>query len=149
MNSRTLKIGSAIAVAGVLVLGGAGMASAADSSSRTATTKTSHDAAGSAASKNREHRATESTLTAAQKDKAGAAAVAAVPGTVHHVRAARDGGYLVIVTKDDGTKTAVTLNKDYKVTGTATAKDRAAKTGNADSGKSRSGTHGHTSRSAA
>ena len=59
---------------------------------------------------------------------------------MHRVRATRDGGYLVIVTKDDAPKVAVTLDKDYQVTGTATAKDRAAKAGTADSGKSRSRT---------
>ncbi len=148
MNRMTMKIGSAIAVAGTLVLGGAGMASAADSSSRTANTKTSHDDSTSTTGRDRAHRATESTLTATQKDTAGAAALAAVPGTVHHVRAARDGGYLVIVTKADGTKAAVTLDADYKVTGTATAKDRAAKAGTADSGKSRSGSREHRSHSA-
>ena len=136
MKRRTIRTVSTIAVTGALLVGGAGVAGAADGSSRATAEKHAVSAADSA-KKHRNHRVADSTLTAAQKEKASAAALAKVPGTVHHVRADRVGGYTVIVTATDGTKTAVKLDKDFKVTGTEAAKDREK----AGSKGSRSGKH--------
>ena len=125
MKSRTIRTVSSIAVTGALLMGGASMASAADSAGRAGDERHASSSSDSA-TKHRDHRATGSGLTDAQKAKASAAALAEVPGTVHRVRADRDGGYVVVVTATDGTKTAVKLDKDFTVTGTAAAKDRAA-----------------------
>lgn len=59
-------------------------------------------------------------LTGADADKARAAALAAVPGaTVDRVETDADGAvYEAHMTKSDGTKVTVKLDKDFKVTAT-------------------------------
>jgi hypothetical protein len=122
MKSRTIRTVGTIAVTGALLLGGAGVASAADSAGRAKAEKHTANATDSTRH-HRDQRATDSTLTAAQKETARAAALAKVSGTVHRVRADRVDGYVVIVTATDGTKTAVKLDQDFNVTGTEAAKD--------------------------
>lgn len=79
-----------------------------------------------------------------QRAQASAAALAKVPGTVHRMRADRDGSDVVVMTATDGTKTAVKLDKGFTVTGTAAARDRAA---TARKGKDKAGSEGsHSSK---
>lgn len=58
--------------------------------------------------------------TAEQTQKASAAALAAVPGTVLHVRGIAGVAYAVVVQKSDGSTVLVTVDSSYKVTGTTT-----------------------------
>lgn len=128
MHRKSMTTLSALAASGAIILGGAGVASAADRAEGAQNARNATRTASDSAKKGAHaHRGSKPALTDAQKEKASTAALAEVPGTVDHVRAGRDGGYVVIVTATDGTKTAVKLDKDFKVTGTQTAKDRATK----------------------
>lgn len=74
MKSRTIRTVSSIAVTGALLMGGAGMASAADSAGRAGDERHASSSSDSA-TKHRDHRATASKHRAAtakkDKDKAG------------------------------------------------------------------------------
>jgi hypothetical protein len=71
-------------------------------------------------------RAGETPLTGADADKAKAAALAAVPGaTIDRVETDADGAvYEAHVTKSDGTRATVKMDKDFKVTGVETDQGR-------------------------
>lgn len=65
----------------------------------------------------RESRPRKAELTGEAAEKVEAAALAAVPGgTVDHMHEGRDGGYVAIVTKSDGTRVAVKLDGSFNVT---------------------------------
>lgn len=59
----------------------------------------------------------ETPVTGANADKAKAAALKAVPGTVERVEQRSDGTYEVHVIKSDGTEVHVLVDKTFKVTG--------------------------------
>lgn len=71
MKSRTIRTVSSIAVTGALLMGGASMASAADSAGRAGDERHASSSSDSA-TKHRDHRATGSSLTDAQKSRARA-----------------------------------------------------------------------------
>ena len=73
MKSRTIRTVSSIAVTCALLMGGASMASAADSAGRAGDERHASSSSDSA-TKHRDHRATGSGLTDSQKAKAGTAA---------------------------------------------------------------------------
>jgi hypothetical protein len=64
----------------------------------------------------------ETPVTGANADKAKAAALEAVPGTVERVGQRADGTYEVHVIKSDGSEVHVLLDKSFKVTGTETGR---------------------------
>jgi len=71
-------------------------------------------------------RAGETELTGADAEKAKAAALAAVPGaTIVRVETDADGAaYEAHLTKSDGTRATVKMDKDFKVTGVETDQGR-------------------------
>jgi hypothetical protein len=117
--------GAGIAAAAVLGLTGAGLASAAAGSETalvvSGTTQPSAGTTTEGTGQLRPGRMHDAggTLTADAASKAVAAAGAEVDGgTVNGVRALSDGGYVVHVTKSDGTHVHVLLDKDFAVTST-------------------------------
>lgn len=130
MNRRTITTFSALAVAGAITLGGASLAGATDRADGARSDGPAASATDATDRTQRGHGATTKP-TDEQIAKASAAALATVPGTVDHVHAGRDAGYLVIVTRADATRTVVKLDSDFTVTGTQAAQDH-AKSGSKD-----------------